>query len=125
MTKSKEAYELAKQTVAEKQQELNQCSKEIKQLSAQQEKCLKAVTNASLESRKCQHKLKQWEKDHKDAGKIVNNLEKQYPWVEQDKIYFGVDGSDYDFQARDIDQSMKRHKQLKADQVCYYNYFDW
>jgi hypothetical protein len=48
--------------VIDKQQELNQCTKEIKAFAVEREKCLKASQNASLEARKISHKLKQWEK---------------------------------------------------------------
>ena len=43
LNEAKTSYENAQQAVAEKQQELNACSKEIKSLVANREKCLKAV----------------------------------------------------------------------------------
>lgn len=103
-------------TLQNKQQELNQCSKEIKALIANRDKFQKAAQNASLEARKVQHKLKQWEKDFKDASKNMTALLKQHPWIEKERAYFGVAGSDFDFAAKDVTQASKRLKDLKADQ---------
>ena len=70
----------------------------------------------SLEARKVQHKLKQWEKDSKDAARAMASLLKQHSWIEKERAYFGVSGSDFDFVARDVGVSMKRLKDLKSDQ---------
>lgn len=116
LDQKKAEYEDAKRAMDEKQQELNDCSKEIKELEKHQDKCLKAATNANLESRKLAHKLKQWEKDVKDAQKHVNNLLKEHPWIEKERAYFGMEGTDYDFKARDTDQANKRLKEIKSEQ---------
>lgn len=114
--KKKAEYEDAKRALEEKQEELNNCSKEIKDLEKHQEKCQKAAQNASLESRKLAHKLKQWEKDLKDAEKHVKDLLKQHPWIEKERSYFGMEGTDYDFKARDTVQANKRLKEIRSEQ---------
>lgn len=106
----------AKEAVASKQKELNGFSSEIKALEAKKEKCTKTSQNASLDARKLQHKLKVWEKDAKDAVKAIATLLKQHPWIEKEKSFFGVSGSDYDFAAKDVQASKKRLSDLKDGQ---------
>ena len=107
---------MARQALQDKQTELNKCSKEIKLLEQQRDKCLKASQNASLEARKISHKLKQWEKDFKDAGKAISVMLRQHPWIEREKEYFGTPGSAFDFASGDITACNKRLKDIKADQ---------
>lgn len=116
LNKVKADYDDAKRAVVEKTAELNKCSKEIKALEVEREKHLKESQNASLEARKIAHKLKQWDKDFKDASKVVASLVKQHPWIEKEKAFFGQPGSDFDFAARDMDQCAKKLKELKAEQ---------
>lgn len=113
----KKCYDKAKQVLEEKQQELNACSKEIKLLITSRDKHLKAAQNASLDARKVQHKMKQLEKDFKDAKDGMKILLKQHPWIEKEKAYFGIAGSDFDFASKDIAKTQQRLKELKADQV--------
>ena len=116
LDQKKAEYEDAKRAMDEKQEELNNCSKEIKDLEKHQEKCRKAAQNASLEARKLAHKLKQWEKDVKDAEKHVKDLLKLHPWIEKERAYFGMEGTDYDFKARDTNQANKRLKEIRSEQ---------
>lgn len=110
------SYESAQQALKGKQDELNQCSKEIKGLISARDKCQKAAHNASLEARKVQHKLQKWEKDFKDASKNMSVLLKQHPWIEKERAFFGLAGSDFDFAAKDVNQAAKRLQGIKADQ---------
>jgi structural maintenance of chromosome 2 len=112
----KTAYDEASKAVAAKTQEISSCNKEIKALEKEKDKLLKESQTASLEARKLSHKLKQWEKDFKDASKAITSLIKQHPWIEKEKSFFGQPGSDFDFKARNAAQCAKRLKELKADQ---------
>lgn len=119
MNASKAQLDIAKQETAAKNQELNRCSKEIKELEKQREKHSNESKAASLESRKIAHKLKQWEKDSKDAANRVSVMLKQHAWIEKEKPFFGQPGSDFDFNAKDVAQCRKRHQELKGEQVRY------
>lgn len=99
-----------------KHQEMNRCSKEIKDLEREKEKYLKDSQHVNLESRKVSHKLQKYEKDSKDVMKLVQNLLKQHPWIEKEKEFFGQEGSDFDFKVKDYNESMKRHKEIKTEQ---------
>jgi seryl-tRNA synthetase len=110
-------FETAKAATAAKNQELNKCSKEIKELEKEKERHLKDAQAKSLEARKLSHKLKEWEKESKESAKMVAALLKANPWIEKEKAFFGHEGSDFDFRAKDVTQCAKRHKELKAEQV--------
>lgn len=117
ITETRARYDAAKKTLAEKQAELNRCSKEIKALEAAREKAAKCQQSASLEARKLTHKLKEWEKDAKDAVLTKERLVKNHPWIEREREFFGRAGSDFDFAANDIQKQIKRLKQKKGEQV--------
>jgi structural maintenance of chromosome 2 len=117
LAKLTEKYEVAKKSLADKQKELNENSKEIKALSNQREAMLEEAKELGLEVRKLKHKVDQWGKDYAAAEKTMRNLTKEYAWIEKEKQFFGVVGSDYDFEARDVNASHHRYKQLKTDQV--------
>lgn len=109
-------YDAVKVSLAAKQAELTQYAKEIKVMELSKEKSLKAAQTASLEGRKVAHKLKQWEGESKDAVKKITQMLRLHPWIEKEKSFFGVAGSDFDFSSRDVGQSQKRLTQLKGDQ---------
>lgn len=109
-------YEEAKQAVQHKTEDLNRCSKEIAVLQSKREHFQKEAQNASLEARKITHRLKQWDKDFKEASKVITSLVKQHPWIEREKAFFGQPGTDYDFTTRDTVSAYKRLKELKGEQ---------
>lgn len=117
MTNLKARYETVKKDLTAKNQENTRCTKEIKALDVDREKALKQAQNASLEARKILHKLKQWEKDSKDASKHLSALLRRNPWIEKEKEFFGQPGSDFDFASRDVEQCQTRLKELKSNLV--------
>lgn len=99
--------------------EVSKCDKEIKALEKRKDQHNKVIQNNTLEARKLQHKLKQWEKDAKEAAKIVNSYVTKHPWIETEKAHFGQAGSDYDFSSFGTDGSecRQRLQTLKSEQV--------
>ena len=113
----REYYETMSKEVTTLNSEIAKCDKEIKQLEKVKSQCLKVIQEDTLECRKLQHKLKQWEKDSKDAIKIVSSMIKQYAWIETEKQHFGVIGGDYDFTAYgDMKTTRQKLQSLKVDQ---------
>ncbi len=111
-------YDEAKLALANKQNELNHMNKEVKALEATRDKSTKTAQAASLEARKIAHKLKQWETESKSIVKKVAVMLRQHPWIEREKVFFGVPESDFDFKVQDPAQSQVRLNKLKSDQVC-------
>ena len=116
LTVLREEYNAAKTAVQHKQEDLNRCSKEIQALQQKRDLFLKEAQNASLEARKITHRLKQWDKDFKEASKVIANLIKQHPWIEREKAFFGQPGTDYDFKNVDTAGAYRRLKELKNEQ---------
>jgi structural maintenance of chromosome 2 len=112
----RDSYEEAKLAVQHKQEDVNRCSKEIQALQQKRDTFLKEAQNASLDARKITHRLKQWDKDFKEASKVIANLVKQHPWIEREKSFFGQPGTDYDFQTNDTASAYRRLKELKSEQ---------
>ena len=81
-------YDQQSEELANMQRELSQLNKEIKDLETGKEKCLKTSQDASLESGRLSHKLKQWEKDSQDCSKMVAALLKSNLWIAHDKALF-------------------------------------
>ena len=67
-------FETAKAGVAAKNAELNQCSKEIKELQREKDGYLKTAQAKGLDARKLAHKLKEWEKEAKERLKKKNRF---------------------------------------------------
>ena len=40
-----------------------------------------------------------------EAGDRLRKLEREYPWIQSEKVHFGRQGSDYDWQANDPDKA--------------------
>ncbi len=112
----KDLLDRAKAAVQQKKDEVKRCSKEIKELEDRRSQLNKESNAAGLEARKVAHKLKEWEKNFKEAQRSMLALLKQHPWIEKEKQFFGQPGTDFDFQTRDVNQCYKRLKVLKNDQ---------
>lgn len=109
-------YESAKEEVTSKSIALQQCAKEIKALSATREAKKKEVHKLSLESRKVEHRLDEWRKEIKSASRQVHEMEKKHSWINEQKEFFGMKDSSYDFESVDMDKSGERLRQLKSAQ---------
>lgn len=112
----KEQLDQAKAAVQQKTEELNRASKELKTLEDHRNALNKEATAAGLEARKVANKLKEWEKNFKEAQRFMQALLKQHPWIEKEKQFFGQPGTDFDFQTKNITECHKRLKVLKSDQ---------
>eukprot|EP00928_Gymnodinium_smaydae_P079949 TRINITY_DN63775_c0_g1_i1.p1 TRINITY_DN63775_c0_g1~~TRINITY_DN63775_c0_g1_i1.p1 ORF type:complete len:1208 (-),score=384.26 TRINITY_DN63775_c0_g1_i1:110-3733(-) len=69
-----------------------------------------------LELKRVAHKLQQLQKDDKEAQVIAARMEKQYPWIEKEKSFFGKAGTDFDFEANSYKNNKSRLDELSAKQ---------
>ncbi|KAJ1435079.1 RecF/RecN/SMC [Ochromonadaceae sp. CCMP2298] len=114
--KIRAAFDDAKSATGAKTQELNRCSREIKELQREKDGHLKEAQAASLQARKVTHALAEWDKASRGNANTLQGMLKSHPWIEKEKTFFGQVGSDFDFAAKDVVQCSKRHAQLKTDQ---------
>lgn len=109
-------YDTAKQEVTSMSAALQQYAKEIKSLSNSKEAKKKESQQLSLEVRKIEHKLDEWKKDIKNASRKIHDMENKHAWISEQKQYFGMKDSAYDFASFDMAKSGDRLKQLKSAQ---------
>jgi len=88
---------------------LQASEEELKKLKLQKEE-------KELEQKKIAHKVQQLQKDDKEAHVVVARLEKQHPWIEKEKHFFGKAGTDFDFEANSYPDNKTRLDQLGNQQ---------
>jgi structural maintenance of chromosome 2 len=69
-----------------------------------------------LEQRRLNHKMQQLEKDDKESSMVVARMEKQYPWIEKEKGFFGKAGTDFDFKANNYQENKTRLDEINHQQ---------
>ncbi|CAM9869354.1 unnamed protein product, partial [Heterosigma akashiwo] len=109
-------YEAAHAELEALKAQLVDCEKELKALAKEKEKIEKKLANAEIDAKKLKHKLEKHRKSGGDAAKLVAYLEREHPWIAQERQFFGRPSTDYDFAARDPRDAARRVKELKADQ---------
>merc|ERR1712127_1154459 len=105
---SKQSEEL-KAELRQLDESLQASDDEVKKLKMQREE-------KDLEQKKVTHKIQQLQKDDKEAGAVVLRLEKQHPWIEKEKHFFGKAGTDFDFEANSYPESKARLDDLNGQQ---------
>jgi structural maintenance of chromosome 2 len=115
----KKQYEDAKDRVQEMSSKLNSIAKEIKSLDSAASKAQKEAETASLELKKRTHTLAQFEADCAENETAIERLEESYPWIAAEKVHFGKEGGNYDFNSKGastVENEKKRLKTLRVDQ---------
>ncbi|EQC29079.1 hypothetical protein SDRG_13239 [Saprolegnia diclina VS20] len=95
---------------------LAQCDEELKGLQATLEARKKSVRDADLEAKKIDVRIGRMQKDTSAATSLVENLQKQHPWIATEKEYFGRDQSDFDFKRMELGAAKARLAELKDAQ---------
>lgn len=113
----KTKYSEALTSKNEKENEIAARSTEIKQIQLLRIKCEKLFEDASVEVTKITNKIASWTKNGKDAKTSLTSLEKEHPWIANEKIFFGQKDSDFDFEKKDVAECRVRLQQLTAEQV--------
>lgn len=117
MQNVKDKYESAKNSKIAKENEISGKSAEIKTLKTTQSKCEKEYENLGIKIKDIVVRLSSWEKSTVDAKKEMKKLVENNGWIQESKEFFGRKNSDFDFEARDVEESKTRLKELKAEQV--------
>merc|ERR1740138_1733246 len=69
-----------------------------------------------LEQKRTTHKMQQLEKDDKESVMVVSRMEKQHPWIEKEKGFFGKAGTDFDFKANNYQENKTRLDEINHQQ---------
>ncbi|CAM9911302.1 unnamed protein product [Pylaiella littoralis] len=89
----------------------------LKGLRKTKDKATKVLRTAELELKKLNNKLKQFYEDRRQAERFVASMLADYPWIAEEKAYFGQGNSDYDFEAKDPGAAQDRLKRLQEEQA--------
>ncbi|XP_075160542.1 structural maintenance of chromosomes 2 [Haematobia irritans] len=129
-SKSKEAAgavaELRKR-IKDQKEKINSQNKELKNMFVKRDKLEKHNQELTLEIRKRENEVNKVRSESKESGKKLENLESKYPWIAEDKEFFGNKNTRYDYSKENPVQAgeklnsmiqqkekMERHINLKA-----------
>lgn len=75
------------------------------------------LRTAELELKTLTSRLKQYLDGRNHAERAVSNMLEKFPWIKEDRPFFGRPQTDYDFEARDPATAQKRLKALQDEQA--------
>ncbi|KAH7101636.1 condensin complex subunit SMC2 [Auriculariales sp. MPI-PUGE-AT-0066] len=95
---------------------LKRFDNEIKELEEVITAKQQAVADADLQLKKLEHDVQNIQKDRQAQAHFVVQLEKQHPWIQEEKKSFGKAGGPYDFDQVNIGQSREKARELEEMQ---------
>jgi structural maintenance of chromosome 2 len=116
LTRVQGDHGLAQSQTAAMAEGLAALGRDLKALDAKRDTAVKAANDASLEVKKLAHKLRQFDKECKDAVHALGALAKAHSWIADEHTSFGVAGGDFDFAATDMKSAYAKLKSLRLDQ---------
>lgn len=78
---------------------------------------IQVLRSAELDLKKLTNRLKQFTEDRRKAKHAVDKMLSQYPWIVEEKAFFGRPQTDYDFEARDPKVAQAHLKSLREEQA--------
>ncbi|KAA6425080.1 MAG: structural maintenance of chromosomes 2 [Trebouxia sp. A1-2] len=103
-------YDAAAARLEELRHRLKECDREISTLAADKAALAQQVTDLAVDKKKLQHKLGKMQKDIAEAEDHCKRLQKEFPWIATEKDFFGKPGSDYDFEAQDVQAAFEEYE---------------
>lgn len=110
------AHEAAGQRLEALRAELRQLDEGLGSLAAEQASNRQQREERELEQKRLAHKIQQLQKDDKEAHLVVARMEKQHPWIEKERCFFGKAGTDFDFEANSYQDNKGRLDELNSQQ---------
>eukprot|EP00903_Cladosiphon_okamuranus_P020312 g18637.t1 len=89
----------------------------LKGLKKAKDRATKVLRSAELDLKKLTNRLKQFTEDRRKAKHAVDKMLSQYPWIAEEKAFFGRPQTDYDFEARDPHVAQANLKSLREEQA--------
>lgn len=78
---------------------------------------MQVLRSAELELKKLTNTLKQFNENRRAAKHAVDSMLSKYPWIAEEKAFFGRPQTDYDFEARDPKVAQANLKSLREEQA--------
>uniref|UniRef100_A0A1B0C4Z1 RecF/RecN/SMC N-terminal domain-containing protein n=1 Tax=Glossina palpalis gambiensis TaxID=67801 RepID=A0A1B0C4Z1_9MUSC len=86
-----------RQKIKQQKDKINSQNKELKALFSKLEKLEKHNEEFNLEIKKKENEVNKVRTESKDSFKKIENLESKYPWINEDKEFFGMKNTRYDY----------------------------
>ncbi|KZO91923.1 condensin complex subunit SMC2 [Calocera viscosa TUFC12733] len=110
-------HDIAEAKLKKERETLTAFDEEIHEL----EEVIKAkqddVQEAELEMKRLEHESAQLQKDRTAALNAAQALEKQFPWILEEKKQFGKPGTPYDFKSVNVPDLRDRARELEQQQL--------
>ncbi|KAK8814123.1 hypothetical protein WA158_007985 [Blastocystis sp. Blastoise] len=112
----KSNYESTQKDVQEKKKEIESYEIEIKRMIKEQDNNIKVINDLETNIRKLDNQISKIQKEKQESMKQVSKLLSDFPWIEEEKQYFGKEGTDYDFNIKNPQDRIDRLQQLESEQ---------
>lgn len=109
-------FEEAEKGLGEERERLASSSQALRRAKKDVEDRGEKMEGLSLEKAKLDSKIREAARGRSGAEKTVEELEKTHAWIEQDFDQFGVEGSEYEFNARRVKHTTEQLESLEARQ---------
>uniref|UniRef100_A0A1Q3EXC9 Structural maintenance of chromosomes protein n=1 Tax=Culex tarsalis TaxID=7177 RepID=A0A1Q3EXC9_CULTA len=107
------AVQAVKQKIKEHKDKINSQNKELKAKYHHRDKLLKQNEELELEIKKKENEIQKVRNDNKDGYSKISGLEEKYPWITEDKEFFGVKNTRYDYNKEDPQEAGRKLKKLQ------------
>ncbi|XP_053658501.1 structural maintenance of chromosomes protein 2 [Anopheles marshallii] len=102
-----------KQQIKQHKEKMNSQSKELKTKYHQRDKLLKQNEDLKLEIKKKENEITKVKNENKDGYDRISGMEEKYPWIPEDKEFFGVKNTRYDYNKEDPQEAGRKLKKLQ------------
>lgn len=109
---AKEVVSAAQEEVNKQKALLKACDKDIGAKVAEQKSLQKEHHTAEIKIKELDNKIVKFQKDSKDAAKMVENMLQNYDWIVDEKKFFNQPNTAYDFKVNDPKESERRIQKL-------------
>lgn len=101
-----------KRQIKEQKDKISAHSKEIKQKLGRKERLLKQNQEFELEIKKHENEITKVKNENQSGYDRLHDLENKYPWIAEDKQYFGAKNTRYDYSKEDPEAAGRKLKNL-------------
>lgn len=104
-----------KQRIKEMKEKMSTQNKEIKQRSTRKDRLLKQNQDLELDIKKQENEITKVRNDNKTGYDNIHALENKYTWIPEEKQYFGVPKTRYDYTQTNPIEAGKKVKKLNEE----------
>lgn len=109
-------FETAEKELEGERERLTSSSKALKGARKEVEDLSEKTESLSLEKAKLDSKIREASRGRAGAEKAVFKLEKNHPWIQQEKQSFGMEGGEYEFTREKLKESREKAERLEVTQ---------